>query len=503
MKRLLRSIIDIKGAITQENLVFNFTKLMNAKIDWGRPDDEKVYNFVYGYFSSQLEMPAIRTVKDYFERIDDAEVIERLKDIELAEFYVRTNYSHLLTSILEEQNRLKAVALLKEAHDIITRGLEIDGERKQGIRAGLTHFTSRMNDLIIPSFNGAKFRGDIRQDGEEMAKEYLNAKNNQNRAWGRFTGIREIDEACRGAKKGELWVHGAYPGELKTTFATNWCYNLVTQYNTNVLYISLEMPYEQIRRGIYTLHASNEKWVAQGIMPPGYIGLDYKKIRDGELTEKGQPTSDLERFYLERVIPDFNTNPNYCHFEVLNPDREMTMDDIRMEAELLHKQEEIGFVVIDHGQWVEARKGKKSKDYTIELNSVVRDAKQFAMRFNNNEGIPVLLLWQINRSGKDEADKSDPPGEYKLKAFTYSNEVEKTADVVTTTYLNDRHRENMTTRMSNPKNRDNAPFAPFDAHARLGTRRMYGVDKTVQTGAGMSVEERAEASAIFGTLENV
>ena len=122
MKRLLRSVIDIKGAITQENLVFNFTKLMNAKIDWGRPDDEKVYKFVYQYFSTQLEMPALRTVKDYFERIDDIEVSERLKDIEAAEFYVRTNYSHLLTQILEEQNRLRAVALLKEAHDIITEG---------------------------------------------------------------------------------------------------------------------------------------------------------------------------------------------------------------------------------------------------------------------------------------------------------------------------------------------------------------------------------------------
>ncbi len=502
MKRLLRSIIDIKGAITQENLVFNFTKLMNAKIDWGRPDDEKVYKFVYQYFSTQLEMPALRTVKDYFERIDDIEVSERLKDIEAAEFYVRTNYSHLLTQILEEQNRLRAVALLKEAHDIITRGLEIEGERKQGIRDGLTHFTSRMNDLIVPNFN-ARFRGDVRKDGEEMQKEYLNARLNKNKVWGRFTGIEEIDRACRGAKKGELWVHGAYPGELKTTFATNWCYNLITRYNTNVLYISLEMPYEQVRRNIYTLHAANEKWVDQGIQPPGYAGLDYRKIRDGELTPDGEPTSALEKFYLEQVIPDFNTNTNYCHFEVLNPEREMTMADIRMEAELLHRQEEIGFVVIDHGQWVEAAKGKKNKEYTIELNSVVRDAKRFAMRFNNNEGIPVLLLWQINRAGKDEAEKSDPEGEYKLKAFTYSNEVEKTADVVTTTYLNKNHRENSTTRLSNPKNRDNPPFVPFDAHANLTTRRMYGVDKTVSTGAGMSIEDQAEAAAQFGSLDQV
>lgn len=492
MKRLLRSIIDIKSAITQENLVFNFTKLMNAKLEWGRPDDTKVYNFVYQYFSTQLEMPAITTVRDYFTRLDDIEVLERLRDIEAAEYYFRSNFSHLLTTILEEQNRLKAVALLKEAHDIITRGLEIEGERKFGVKDGLTHFTSKANDLIVPNFN-ARFRGDIRQDGEEMKNEYLLAKNNKDKVWGRFTGLEEIDRVCRGAKRGELWVHGAFPGELKTTFASNWCYNLVTQFKTNVLYISLEMPYEQIRRNLYTIHAANKKWSEWGVRQPDFTGLDYRAIRDGELSE------EEEKFYFEHVIPDFNTNPNYCHFEVLNPEREMTMLDIRMEAELLNKQEEIGFVVIDHGQWVEARKGKKNRDYTIELNSVVRDAKQFAMRFDNNRGVPVLLLWQINREGKDEAAKAKEEGEYKLKAFTYANEVEKTADVVTTTYLNDTHRKQCTTKLSNPKNRDNPPFAPFDAYANLSNRRMLSIDRTKQTGDGMNVE----AQALFGSLDNV
>ncbi len=181
----------------------------------------------------------------------------------------------------------------------------------------------------------------------------------------------------------------------------------------------------------------------------------------------------------------------------MNPEKEMTMLDIRMEAELLHKQMDIGFVVIDHGQWVEARKGKKNRDYTIELNSVVRDAKQFAMRFNNNEGVPVLLLWQINREGKEEADKNN--GEYKLKAFTYANEDEKTADVVTTTYLNKTHREQSTTRLSNPKNRDNPPFEPFDAFVNFNSRRMLGIDRTKATGAGMNVE----AQQLFGSLDNV
>lgn len=475
MKRLLRSIIDIGGGISQENLVINFTKLMNARVEWGRDDDDRIYKFIFQFFQSQLEMPSIQTVRDYFERVDDTEVTHRLEVIEAAIPYIRTNFSHLLTQILEEQNKIKAVALLKESHDIIARGLEIDGQRKFGIRDALMHFSGKAHEILTPSFN-SRFRGDVRRDGEEMRAEYITAKNNRDKVLGKFTGLKKFDEVCKGVKRGELWIHGAFPGELKTTFAANWCYNLVTHYKTNVLYISMEMPYDQVRRNIYTLHAANRKWEAKGMKP-----LDYRKIRDGELPP------DEELHYLDSVIPDFNENPNYCHFEVINPERDMTMADIRMEAELLHKQMDVGFVVIDHGQWVEPEKGKKNRDYTVELNTIVRDAKRFALRFNNNEGIPVLLLWQINREGKEEADKRENDGQYKLKAFTYANEVEKTGDVITTTYLNDTLRGLGRTKICNLKNRDNPPVKPFEAAIDFSARRLYDVDNsTSESGMGVS-----------------
>ena len=48
MRRLLRSVIDVNGEITQENLTLNFQRLLNARIEWGRPDDTKLYNFALG-----------------------------------------------------------------------------------------------------------------------------------------------------------------------------------------------------------------------------------------------------------------------------------------------------------------------------------------------------------------------------------------------------------------------------------------------------------------------
>src|SRR5208283_336206 len=106
-----------------------------------------------------------------------------------------------------------------------------------------------------------------------------------------------------------------------TTFALNWCYNLVTRYRTNVLYFSLEMTYEQLRRQIMVMHSSNGRFKAKGYKP-----LDYRKVRDGDLSPEDEA-------FLQMVIHDWESDPNFCSFEIRAPDRDMTIDDIRLETE--------------------------------------------------------------------------------------------------------------------------------------------------------------------------
>ena len=490
MKRLLRSCIDFAGEISPEQLVQNFQKLTQSHIEWNRPDDARVFDFLTIYFQQRLEMPSRQTVDDYFDKTGDIEVVERLKDIAAAPWYVRTNFAHLVTSLLEDQNRIKATALLKEAHEIVNKGLVIqegrEKVRKQGVREGLIYFQSKAHELVQSEFT-ARTGGDIRLDGQQMWDAYQDAKVNKDKAWGRFTGLNNIDTVSHGIKKGELWVHAAFPGELKTTFALNWCYNLVTRYRANVLYYSLEMPYEQLRLQIYVLHSSHAKFRVQGFKP-----LDYRRVRDGELTPE-------EEAFYQTVINDFCNNPEYCQFEIRAPDRDMTMDDIKLDAELTHKQMEIGLIVIDHGQLMEARKGKKSKDYVVELNSIIRDTKKFCLHFNHGEKIPTLLLFQINRNGKEEAVKNQ--GRYKMSALAYANEVEKSADVITTTFLDEEHRKNGTTLFCNLKNRDNPIIEPFMAKVEFACRRIYNLDVYQGAdGSGMSVEDH---QAVLDAMANV
>lgn len=480
MKRLLRNVIDFEdGRLTPEALKSNFLRLRASKIEWWTPIDEKLYAFIKDFFDTNMEVPTARTVRDFFHAADNIEAEERLKDLAACGTYARKQYENLLQELLNSQARDKMRALLKETDEIVSKGLLVKQGREevrlQGVRDALLHFHNNVHDLIPADYN-SQTRGDLRDDVKAAWDLYQEAKLNKDKAFGAFTGLNEIDKICHGHKRGELWIHAGFVGELKTSFALNWCYNLVTRYRTNVFYVSMEMPYSQLRLIIYVIHSANKKWAAQGYKP-----LDYRRVRDGELTE------EEEKFY-QLVLKDFNENPNHCRFEVWAPDRDVSIDDIRIETELKHKDMEIGLVVLDHAGLMESR--RKHRDYTIELNAVVRDAKKFALHFNAGEGMATLLLFQLNRQGKDDADKNE--GRYKIKALAYANEAEKSADYITTTYLNDQHRKNGTTLFCNLKNRDNPMFDPFVASVDFSCRRIYNFDPAFSSTEDMDVDDEDE-----------
>jgi len=422
-KRLLRSVIEFDKEISQDNLVRNFELLRRSvevgQLEWRTPDDQ-IYKYVLSYFQQFVEMPSAQTVLNYFQGINSLEAIERLKDIQVERSYARTNFVNLLQNLQEDLAKIRTVGLLKETHEILLKGVEDPKtkETKKGVEDAILHFTKKAQDIrIIDTF--VQVHGDIRKDGAKMREEYELAESNPGKITGVLTGINEIDLACKGVKKGELWIHAAFPSELKTMLANNWCYNAVTRIKKNVVYVSFEMTREQIRRSIYTIHTANARFAQQGYKP-----LDYKNIRDGILTR------EEKEFYFNLVIPDFENNPDYTHFELVTPDREWTMDDVRTQVELLHKDFEVGLVILDHGQWIEARKSRRNKDYTIELNSVINDAKRFALNFDHNKGVPILMLFQINREGKALADKNE--GVYRISALTYANACITKGTLITT-----------------------------------------------------------------------
>jgi replicative DNA helicase len=464
-KRLLRGVIDFGDhKLNAEQLNSHYRRLFNARFDWHNPDERKIFEYIKDYVQENHEPPTAATIKDFFERANDLTVTEKLLDIKSVEVYTSSSYKVLLQSLLEEQNQGKVRKLLTEVEEIVTKGLVIgtgkEKQRYQGVKEGLQYFNKTIYE-VIPENSNARTEGEVLEDAGKTWEQYQRAKADKSKAYGKFTGLEAIDNACHGIKRGELWIHAAYTGELKTTFALNWAYNLVTRYKTNVLYVSLEMPYQQLQLLTCALHTANPKYLAAGRKP-----LEYAKMRDGELA----PEDEL---YLHEVLKDFETNRGYCKFRVWAPDHDVSIGDIRIYAELLHKSLDIGLIVIDHAGLVKA--GRQNKDYGVELNTVMRDAKKLALQFNSGEGVPVVLLHQINRQGKDSVMKEDGKeneGVYRPNHLSYANEAERSADYLTTTYLNDDLKLQGETIICNLKNRDNKGFAKFRARVDWSCRRL-------------------------------
>ena len=202
-----------------------------------------------------------------------------------------------------------------------------------------------------------------------------------------------------------------------TTLAINYAYNNAYVYGKNIFYSIHEMPYRQLRRMFYVLHSSHGKFITDwheedirnGRQNP-YMGLDYRKVRDGELDEL-----ELKRFKI--VAQDFKTTcPGKLY--LWRPEDEVSIADVRRKSEMFHNKYRCDGIVIDYLGLVKPK--IRTVDHIVGLNSVVRDARLLALNFARGKTVPVLALFQLNRQGKLRADKAD--GRYDFAAISYANE---------------------------------------------------------------------------------
>ena len=461
MKRVLRSLIDVDGTHPPPFFIANYQYFIQSKLQPDRDDDLKIWKFVRSYYQTRFEPPSLAVLYDHFRGVEDLEVEERLREYEKTPLYIRTNFQHLIGTLKEERDKAEFLSLVALSADIVRKGVTLeDKTRLKGLKDAVPYLLRRASNLVTPEHN-ARIRGNFRDDFDEVFAEYEVAELDRSNSVGKLTGLADIDRVIRGIRKGQLWIHAAYVGELKSTFAINWCYNLVTRYCSNVFYASLEMSYEELRMQIGCLHSTHPKW-------GGRKPLIYEHIQNGLLSQE-------EKDFFVEVWKDFTTDSSYGDFHCWCPaDDSTTISDIRREAEMVNQESEVSLIVVDHGGLADAEKTKKNKDYTVELNSILRGCKKLARNFNNGAKVPVLVLFQINREGKDYADKNQ--GRYKLRHLSYANEAERSADIVTTSYLNDDLRSKGFAIFDNLKRRAGPKFEPIQVRAHLECYRLYNLD---------------------------
>lgn len=430
-----------------------------------RFEDEgsRIWDFANEFYMQFKEPAHFDSAIKYFQDKKDSTCVDYLDLLRSTPAFYRSEFEVMVRDSLQDQKTRDCSVMLKRAAQILTTGMTIKSGKEETMLKGSSDAVRHIlehADYFLSAPTGAKNSGAVNDDAEELMSEFAHVLANPGQSWGYASGLDPIDRVCRGIKPGEMWIHAGSVGEMKTSFAMNWAYKQAFIFGHNVFYYSLEMPYNQIRRMFAVMHSANPKFVKQN-----YPMLSYGAIRDG-LNSDGTPLSAETIEYYDFLLKDIDTNPDYGRLHIEVPTERVSIHEMKHKMEVYHQQTPINMVIIDHLLLVKPR--KQTSNIYADLNTVMRDAKMLAMHFNGGERIPVLGLLQINRKGKEEADKND--GRYKTQALADANEAERSADVISYTYLNDSLRQANQVLIGCLKNRENPPFTLFTASVDWGPR---------------------------------
>lgn len=478
MERILRSVVQIGNQPDSEEALANWHKLVEHKLGFNIEEDKRIFNYLENFYGQMSAPPDFSIIREYFEKKDDIESCNRLDEIKKAQFYIRTNFLSIVRSELETQQIKSFILACRDAATIAEygRNLEkpIEGKKiMRGVQDAMGFMFDKMSGFSHFE-SGEKLEGFIEEDVDEFIDEYNLTKKQDVYSGRNIFGLEPVDSAGDGHKSGEFWVHCAFPGELKTSLALNYAYNNSYIFGKNIFYGIFEMPYKQLRRQLYVIHSSHGKFITDwhrqdkknGRDVP-YVGLDYRKVRDGKL-------DDLEYERLKIVAQDFKANSKGKLY-VWRPPMQVGTEEVRKKAEMFHNKYGCDGIILDN---IGNMKPKlRTNDFVTMINSVVTECRFLALNFARGNTVPVLGLFHMNRQGKLRADKAD--GRYDSAAISYANQLEKDADVITYTYLNDQLRQQGQFYMGCIKNRDNPVFPQFTGKIFWLTKRMRAIETSM------------------------
>jgi len=497
---LLRSTFVAAANDNKSLLLRNFLALVDSGLEFDPiKEDQVIWEYIKDFVRSYGEVPGINTLKSHFTTIKEDTVVDRLDQLAMAQALPVGDFLVRLEDKANERRHRIGKEILTEAGHILSQGREIRrGKERIQMRGPIDAFRyllDRCHEVVSPTV-GTRLSGEITSDGADFMALYERVESDPLAGIGQHTGIFQLDTAINGAKKFELWIHAAFTGGLKSTLMLNWAYNQAIFFLHSSLVFSLEMPYQQCRNILYSMHSMHPKFKAVRFQlglqsdPKAAACIPYENIRDGTLRDYHP---NAKKFLMEYVVPDFNgeevikdldpqtgkpwpSPKDYgkIFIEVADPEKaDFTMNDLRHRAEVIYSKTPFSMIFVDHVGLMSPRKWVSNT--TDRQNEIIRDCKKLAMSFNRGQGIAVVCLFQISRDGYKSAKKAKEKtgvAEYDLTHLSYANEAERSGDIVTATWIDDDLKKINRVQFQCLKSRDQKPFERFEARVEYACRRI-------------------------------
>ena len=206
------------------------------------------------------------------------------------------------------------------------------------------------------------------------------------------TGYYELDEITGGLQQTQLIILAARPSMGKTALALNICEHVICELKQAVLFVSLEMGELELVERLLSSRAR----------------VDGHKLRTGKHLGQ-QDMVQLGRAYTELHSASL--------FIDSTPARNMLQ--ITANARRLKLRQDLGLIVVDYIQLVDAEESRDSRQEQIA--KISRRLKQLARELK----IPVIALSQLNRAVENREDRRP-----RMADLRESGAIEQDADLV-------------------------------------------------------------------------
>lgn len=205
------------------------------------------------------------------------------------------------------------------------------------------------------------------------------------------TGFADLDEYLVTLRPGEVTILAARPGMGKTALAANIAANAAMDRQTPTLFVSLEMSKLELADRIIS----------------GRAKVPLSMMRDGSITKE-------QRREIVGVVSEMSQGKMWIDD---SPGRNVV--EISANARRLKRKHDLGLLIIDYLQLIEADDRKAPREQQVALIS--KRLKRLARELY----IPVLCLAQLNRMNEAQSDKRP-----RLSHLRESGAIEQDSDVV-------------------------------------------------------------------------
>ena len=216
------------------------------------------------------------------------------------------------------------------------------------------------------------------------------------------TGYTDLDDMTSGFQRADLVVIAGRPSMGKTSLAMNIAENASVGHKIPVAVFSMEMPGEQLAMR----------------MMSSLGRINAHRIRTGKLDDEDWPR-------LTSAVSILSETPIY-----VDDSPGLTPMDLRARARRLHKENELGMIIIDYLQLMQT--GESTENRATEISNITRSLKGLAKELN----IPIVVLSQLNRSLEQRPNKRPV-----MSDLRESGAIEQDADVIIFIYRDEVYNE--------------------------------------------------------------